>query len=237
MHAKRAPYPSRRSAGVYLQLGGNEDRHGVCTSATRLSPSLCSAPLCSEVQAAGGVWETPPPPDTHTSRHSPPLSLPSYPTAHDSGRQDDPGVQDPDQSHSLIALQGGINHVGDAGNNYTHSPSPPIPPRHLPRKRWECEVRGGRMAPPRSHRLSHPQGGGGSSRLSKSAKVTVLYLRSNKCRSLVNTSLPNSAHSAFFHPPNPPPHQLCKCLVSPVWACAQQENGSVQAVFAAGAVI
>lgn len=68
-------------------------------------------------------------------------------------------------------------------------------------------------------------GGGGSSRLAKSAKDTVVYLRSNKR----NTSLPNSARSAFFT--LQPCRQLCKCLFSPVWACAQQENGSVQAFF------
>lgn len=207
MHAKRAPYPSRRSAGVYLQLGGNEDRHGVCTSATRLSPSLCSH-LCAVKFKLLEVSENPPCPLPHTDTHTLLFSLHSSPTAHGSDRQDDPGVRDPDQSHSLISLQGGINHTEDAGsnNNYTHSPSLPIPPSAPPTPTMgEGGLRGGQTSLPCTRLLSQHQGGGGSSRPNKSAKVTVVYLGSNKHRSLVNTSLPNSARSAFFHPPTPPP--------------------------------
>lgn len=92
------------------------------------------------------------------------------------------------------------------------------------------------MAPPLTSHPSHPQGRGGTSRLSKSAKVTVVYSRSNKRRSLVNTSPPNSARSLFFLPlfQPPPTSSASVYLFSPVWACAQQENGSVQVVFAAG---
>lgn len=50
---KRPPYPSGRSAGVYLQLGGDEDGHG---ENRRLpSPLAVLTPLCCEVGAAGGV--------------------------------------------------------------------------------------------------------------------------------------------------------------------------------------
>lgn len=53
MHAKKAPYPSERSAGVYLQLGGYEDRHGEkCHLPSHLA---VLTPLCCEVGAAGGV--------------------------------------------------------------------------------------------------------------------------------------------------------------------------------------
>lgn len=38
MHVKTAPYPSGSSAGVYLQLGGYEDRHG---EKCHLSSPLC----------------------------------------------------------------------------------------------------------------------------------------------------------------------------------------------------
>lgn len=58
VHAKRAPYPSGMTAGVYLQLGGYEDRHG--EKCHLPSPLAVLPPLCWEVGAPGGVWEVPP---------------------------------------------------------------------------------------------------------------------------------------------------------------------------------
>lgn len=92
MHAKRASYPSGRSAGVYLQLGGYEDRHG--EKCHLPSPLAVLTPLCCEVGAAGGVWEFLPPPPP---RQPPPLPLPS-PTAK---RKDDLGVREPSKNASL----------------------------------------------------------------------------------------------------------------------------------------
>lgn len=60
MHAKRAPYPSDRRAGVYLQLGGYEDRHG--EKCHLLSPLAVLTPFCCEVGAAGVKCPPPPPP-------------------------------------------------------------------------------------------------------------------------------------------------------------------------------
>lgn len=53
VHAKRAPYPPGRSAGVYLQLGGYENRHG--EKCHLPSPLGVLTPLCCGVGAAGGV--------------------------------------------------------------------------------------------------------------------------------------------------------------------------------------
>ena len=72
MHAKRAPYPSGRSAGVYLQLGGYEDRHG--EKCHLPSPIAVLTPLCCEVGVAGGVSDNPSPLLPLPSSH-PPLQL------------------------------------------------------------------------------------------------------------------------------------------------------------------
>lgn len=190
MHAKRAAYPSGRRASVYLQLGRNEDRHGVCTSATRLSPSLCLH-LCAEEFKLLEVSKTPPP----SRRHTHTLFSLFFPT--------------PPLSISSWQWQAGP--PGGSGTPTKATPSLPCkrestPPS--PKKSGRMGINGAEC--PNQAPVAASMGRRRSSSLRKSAKVTVVYLRSNKRRSLVNTSLPNSARSAFFFFPHPPP-PLASC--------------------------
>ncbi|KAI9544704.1 hypothetical protein NQZ68_001578 [Dissostichus eleginoides] len=86
MHAKRAPYPSGGPAGVYLHLGGYEDRHGGKCYSQR--SHLCAVKL--------RLLEVP-------EKFSPLLSLPLSPPAKE---EDDPWVQEPDQKRLPLSCQG-----------------------------------------------------------------------------------------------------------------------------------
>ncbi|KAK5919573.1 hypothetical protein CgunFtcFv8_023451 [Champsocephalus gunnari] len=86
MHAKRAPYPSGGPAGVYLHLGGYEDRHGEKCHSQR--SHLCAVKL--------RLLEVP-------EKFSPLLSLPHSPPAKG---EDDPWVQEPNQKRLPLSSQG-----------------------------------------------------------------------------------------------------------------------------------
>lgn len=178
-----------------------------------VSPPRCA---CTFVQWSSScercLRSRPPLPHTHTLFS---LFFPLHPsqTAHGSDRQDDPGVQDPDQSHSLTPLQGGINYAEDTGEeaNYAETTPTLVCPQAL-----LVGLRGGEC--PRQASAASPslKGEEGAAVWANQPKVTVVYLGSNKRRSLVNTSLLNSARSAFFFPSLQTPRQLSQCLFSSV---------------------
>lgn len=72
LHAKAAPYPSGRKAGVYRQLGGYEDGHGP-------PAALTHAHLCAGKLRLLEVPEKFPPPPPHPHLPDPPtfLAVPS----------------------------------------------------------------------------------------------------------------------------------------------------------------
>lgn len=90
---KRASYPSGRSAGVYLQLGGYEDRHGEKCHLPFPLAALTLLLLLCEVVAAGDMREVLPP--------APPV-LPPHPPSPTAKGEDDPGVQERDENISLF---------------------------------------------------------------------------------------------------------------------------------------
>ena len=131
VHAKRAPpYPSGSSAGVYLQLGGYEDRH-----AEKCHLSSLLAVLAPFVLWSWSCWRclrSPPSlslyhhhytqsSSSSSSSFSSSSSSPS-PTAQRRGGDDDPGVQDPRPRRLSLSLSLSLPSQGESITRTLASP-------------------------------------------------------------------------------------------------------------------
>lgn len=199
-------------------------------------PLAVLAPLCSEVEAAGGVWEVPPhtlshppphpPPLTHTHTYthfSPPL-FPPLPLLQLMGEAERTtwGSRDPDQNHSLISPQVGINHTvaspslsptnGRGGVGHIFAP------QTLANATYLCSAVPTRSSQALTASLDKTflsRGAGYNSR-SKLDNDIVYYI-SNKHRLLVKTHHFQFCLLSIFS------RQCTGVYVFPVWACKRQE--------------